>query len=95
MVSVVINYPHIENLGDFLRLILMSLHVFGTISTITDSCLSQKVLILRINKDPMDVTDRWNRSTDFTLILISSTFYTNDESKILEYLDFIIAMSCW
>ena len=36
-VSVVIKYPHIENLGNFLRLILMSLHVFGTISTIADS----------------------------------------------------------
>ena len=73
----------------------MSLHVFGTISTIADSCLSQKVLILRINKDPMDVTDGRNRSTDFTLILISSTFYANDQSNILEYLDSIIAMSCW
>ena len=78
MVSVIINYPHIENLGDFLRLILMSLHVFGTISTIADSCLSQKVLILRINKDPMDVTDGRNRSTDFTFILNLGTFYTND-----------------
>ena len=73
----------------------MSLHVFGTISTITDSCLSQKVLILRINKDPMDVTDGRNRLTDFTLILISSTFYANDQSNILEYLDSIIARSCW
>ena len=36
-VSVVIKYPHIENLGNFLRLILMSLHVFRTISTIADS----------------------------------------------------------
>ncbi len=73
----------------------MSLHVFGTISTIADSCLSQKVLILRINKDPMDVTDGQNRLTDFTLILISRTFYANDQSNILEYLDTIITMSCW
>ena len=36
-VSVVIKYPHIENLGNFLRLIFMSLHVFSTISTIADS----------------------------------------------------------
>ena len=57
----------------------MSLHVFGTISTIADSCLSQKVLILRINKDLMDETDGRNRWTDFTLILILSSFYTNDQ----------------
>ncbi len=76
MVSVVINYPHIENLGDFLRLILMSLHVFGTTSTIVDSCLGQKVLILRINKDPMDETDG---KIDFTLTLILSSYYTNDQ----------------
>ncbi len=48
----------------------MSLHVFGSISTIADSC--QKVLILRINKDPMDETDGQNSWTDFTLILILS-----------------------
>ena len=36
-VSVVIKYPHIENLGNFLMLIHMSLHVFRTISTIADS----------------------------------------------------------
>ncbi len=73
----------------------MLLHVFGIISTIADSCLSHKVLILRINKDTMNVTDGRNRSTDFTLILISSTFYANDQSNILEYLDSLIAMSGW
>ena len=36
------NQPHLENLGDFLRPILMSLHVFGTISTIADSCFKSK-----------------------------------------------------
>ena len=75
MESFVINYPHIENLGDFLRLILMSLHVFGTKSTIVDSCLGQKVLILRINKVLMDETDG---KIDFTLTLILCSYYTND-----------------
>ena len=51
----------------------MSLHVFGTTSTIVDSCLGQKVLILRINKDPMDETDG---KIDFTLTLILSSYYT-------------------
>ena len=59
----------------------MSLYVFGTISTIADSCLSQKVLILRINKDPMDETDGRNRRTDFTLTLIISSFYTDMINK--------------
>ncbi len=40
----------------------MSLHVFGTISTIADSYLRQKVLILRLNEDPMDGTDGQNSS---------------------------------
>ena len=43
----------------------MSVHVFGTISTIAVSCFSQKfrfVLILRINEDPMDGTDGQNSS---------------------------------
>ena len=65
MVSVVINYPHIENLGDFLRLILMSLIKQNINKTKYYMSLapylllqivvsSQKVLILRINTDPMD-----------------------------------------
>ncbi len=53
--------------------------VFCTISTIADSCFESKVLILRINKDPMDETDGRNRQTDVTLILILSSFYSNEQ----------------
>ena len=54
----------------------MSLHVFGTTSTIVDSCLGQKVHILRINKVLMDDTDG---KIDFTLTLILSSYFTNDQ----------------
>ena len=50
--SVVMNYPHIGTLSNFLRTTSMLLHAMGTISTYGDSCLGVKfkiVLILRIN----------------------------------------------
>ena len=42
----------------------MSFHVFGTIYTIAAQIVvsSQKVLILRLNEDPMDGTDGQNRT---------------------------------
>ena len=70
MVSVVIKYPHIENFGHFLRLLLMSLHVFSTISTIADSFYGSNSAYIEDKQGP----DGWNRQTEPTdgFFLLSS-----------------------
>lgn len=77
--SVVMNYPHIGTLSNFLRITSMLLYAMGTISTYGDSCLGVKfkiVLILRINW-PTDGHNRWTFFAyypHFMLLLHKLTF---------------------
>ena len=77
--SVVMNYPHIGTLSNFLRITSMLLYALGTISTYGDSCLGVKfkiVLILRINW-PTDGHNRWTFFAyypHFMLLLHKLTF---------------------